>query len=88
LNLSCPYGYIKQPDEHGYRKNSMEIAFSAKHRKYAQLAEEVRVNARIPTRVTAIVVSSLGAVYRESLKELRMLLGCTKPVLRKLGKKM
>jgi hypothetical protein len=88
IEFTCPYGYIKQPDEHGIRKNSMQLAFNKKHTKYAQLAEEIRAKAGIPTRVTVIVVSSLGAVYRESLKELGLLLGCTKQVLRKLGKKM
>jgi hypothetical protein len=33
-------------------------------------------------------VSSLGAVYRETLKEMRKLIGCSKPTLRKLANKM
>jgi hypothetical protein len=88
VEITCPYGKINQPDEHGYRVNTMVDRFNSKHTKYAQLANELQAITGMPVRVTVIVVSSVGAVYRDSLKELGKLLECSKPVLRKLGKKM
>jgi hypothetical protein len=88
IEFTCPYGYISQPDERGNRVNSLEQAYKKKHAKYALLAEEIQERANLEVRVTVIVVSSLGAVYRESLKELGKMLRCSKTTLRKLAKRM
>jgi hypothetical protein len=88
IEFSCPYGYVSQPDEQGNCVNSMERAYRKKHRKYAPLAKAIQEMRGTQVRVTVIIVSSLGAVYKESLKEIGQLTRCTKEVLRKLAKKM
>jgi hypothetical protein len=87
MEFSCPYGWV-HTGENGEIINFMQETFMKKHRKYAKLAKEVGRILSIPTRVTVIIISSLGAVYLPSLMEIQKLTRCDKKALRKLGRKM
>jgi hypothetical protein len=87
MEFSCPYGY-EHEGENGGIINSLQETFIRKHRKYALLAQEVGQILRIPTRVTVVIVSSLGAVYPPSLMELQKLTTCDMKTMRKFGRKM
>jgi hypothetical protein len=52
------------------------------------LAEELRELRRQKVRVTAIIVSSMEAVYKPSLKDLQKVLKCTDRQIKKIGKQM
>jgi hypothetical protein len=82
LEFSCPYGYIS----HG--RNSLERVYEQKKQKYAELANELRRLRNEEIRVTAVIVSSMKAVYGPSLKDLQKVLGCSDREMRKLGRKM
>jgi hypothetical protein len=82
LEFSCPYGHIS----HG--RDSLERVYEEKKRKYADLARTMARLCGKQVRVTAVIVSSMGAVYNESLKELQKVLKCNTKEMRKLGKKM
>jgi hypothetical protein len=79
LEFSCPYGYIKD------NECTLLTCFEKKSRKYQSLASECSNLSGKPTRFHPIIISSLGAVHKESLKCLKMLLGCDKNYLNKLG---
>jgi hypothetical protein len=66
LGFSCPYGYIS----HG--RDSLERTYEEKKRKYAEL-KNLR---REQVRVTAVIVSSMGARYGPSLTDLQKVLRC------------
>jgi hypothetical protein len=82
LEFSCPYGYVS----HG--RNTLERVYEEKRNKYMELARNLKKIRGGQVRVTAIIVSSLGAVYERSLKDLQMVLGCTDKEIGKLGRKM
>jgi hypothetical protein len=82
VEFSCPYGSMTR------NGNNLEHLFNQKHAKHQQLAEEVRRVRNIAVRVTVVIVSSLGAVFIPSLKELHKLLKCNDRQLRKLGRRM
>jgi hypothetical protein len=82
VEFSCPYGSMTR------NGNNLEHVFNQKHAKYQQLAEEVRRVRNMAGRVTVVIVSSLGAVFIPSLKELHKLLKCNDRQLRKLGWRM
>jgi hypothetical protein len=82
IDFSCPYGYMTQGE------NALKRAFEQKQRKYRQLAQDL--SNLIPERVwvTAIIVSSLGAIYMQSLIDLHTVLRCDDRQLKKLGRRM
>jgi hypothetical protein len=82
IEFSCPYGY------HTREGDKLELVFEQKHRKYAQLAREISEATHQRVRVTVVIVSSLGAIYLPSLKELHKVLKCGDTDLRRLGRKM
>jgi hypothetical protein len=82
IEFSCPYGYISQ------RRDSLKHAYKEKKRKYAELAKELKTQRGENVRVTAVIVSSMGAVYLPSLKDLQKVLKCSDEELRQLGRKM
>jgi hypothetical protein len=65
VEFSCPYGHIS------HRRNTLERVFKEKKRKYAELARELKRLRRDAVRVTAMIVSSMGAVYEKSLKKVQ-----------------
>ena len=82
LEFSCPYGRIS----HG--KDTLELTYQHKKEKYASLAEELRQLRRQDVRVTAVIVSSMGAVYTPSLKDMQKVLKCTDRQIKEIGKQM
>jgi hypothetical protein len=82
IEFSCPYGYRSRNGD------TLMFTHTQKHVKYMQLAEELRRSRNMAVRVTVVIVSSLGAVYAESLKELHKMLKCDNRKLRKLGQRM
>jgi hypothetical protein len=69
IEFSCPYGQTSEG------RNTLESTFEVKSRKYEQLAQEIRELTGKKVRVTAVIVSSMGAVYRESIRRLARVLG-------------
>jgi hypothetical protein len=64
LEFSCSYGCIS------HERDSLERVYEEKQRKYAERAEELMRPRRGRVQVTAVIVSSMGAVYGPSLKDL------------------
>jgi hypothetical protein len=82
IEFSCPYGYMTQGE------NALKRVFEQKQRKYRQLAQELSNLRHDRVRVTAVIMSSLGAVYMQSLKDLHTVERCDDPQLKKLGQRM
>jgi hypothetical protein len=82
IGFSCPYGYLTQGE------NALKRVFEQKQRKYRQLAQDLSNLRHEHVRVTAIIVSSLGAVYMQSLKDLHTVLRCDDRRLKQLGRRM
>jgi hypothetical protein len=82
IEFSCPYGYIAQGE------NPLKRVFEQKQRKFRQLAQELSDLRHEGVWVTAVIVSSLGAVYMQSLKDLHTMLRCDDRQLKELGRRM
>jgi hypothetical protein len=84
LEFSCPYGCIS----HG--RNTLEKTYEAKKAKYEELAQALRTEQRgeVKVRVTAVIVSSMGAVYGQSMKDLQKVLRCNDKEMKKLARQM
>jgi hypothetical protein len=82
LEFSCPYGYVS------HERDTLATVYERKKAKYGDLATALRGLRQQPVNVTAIIVSSMGAVYSQSLKELRKILGCSSREMQKLGRRM
>jgi hypothetical protein len=80
--FSCPYGYVS------HERDTLATVYEQKKAKYSDLANALRGLRQQPVNVTAIIVSSMGAVYSQSLKELRKILGCSNREMQKLGRRM
>jgi hypothetical protein len=79
LEFCCPFGRIETG------QCTLKKAFEHKMHKYQHLADDYTSNTRKTARVHPIIVSSLGAVYNESLKCLKSILRCRDKELIKLG---
>jgi hypothetical protein len=82
IEFSCPYGYISRG------RNTLERVYEEKKKKYERLARTLKQLRQEQVRITAVIVSSMGAVYNQSMKDLQKVLGCTDEKMRKLGQKM
>jgi hypothetical protein len=82
LEFSCPYGYVS------HERDTLAAVYEQKRAKYSELANALGRLRQQPVNVTAVIVSSMGAVYPKSLKELRKILCCTSREIRKLGRRM
>jgi hypothetical protein len=69
--FSRPYGYVSCD------RDTLAAVYEREKRKYSDLASMLRELRQQPVNVTAIIVSSMGAVCSQSLKELRKILGCS-----------
>jgi hypothetical protein len=58
-----------------------------KKAKYSDFASPLRKLRQQPVNVTAMIVSSMGAVYSQSLKELRKSLGCSSREMQRRSKR-
>jgi hypothetical protein len=79
LEVSCPFGYLDEG------VSSLKRSFDHKMDKYQHLANEVRALTRMTVKLHPIIVSSLGALYTDSMKCLKSLLKCKDKELRTLG---
>jgi hypothetical protein len=82
VEFSCPYGYVS------YGRNTLERVYEEKKRKYAELARALQRERQEEVRITAVIVSSMGAVYGPSLKDLQKVLRCSDREIKEIGKKM
>jgi hypothetical protein len=82
LKFSCPYGYVS------HERDTLATVCEQKKAKYSDLASALRKLRQQPVNVTAIIVSSMGAVSSQLLKELRKILGYSSREMQKLGKRM
>jgi hypothetical protein len=82
IEFSCPYGH----KSHG--RDTLKVTYQQKNEKYADLAEELTKIRKRQVRVTAVIVSSMGAVYTSSLMTLLLLLKCSDRQISELGRKM
>jgi hypothetical protein len=82
LEFSCPYGCIL----HG--RNTLEKIYEAKKAKYEELARISSTQRQEEVRVTAMIVSSMGAVYGLSMKDLQKVLRCNGEEMKKLARQM
>jgi hypothetical protein len=82
IEFFCPYGYMTQGE------NALKRVFEQKQCKYRQLAQELSNLRHERVWVTAVIVSSLGAVYMQSLKDLHAVLRCDDRRPEKLGRRI
>jgi hypothetical protein len=82
IEFSCPYGYICP------ERDVMQAIHEQKTRKYERLVTELKALRQGSVNLTAVIISSMGAVYPRSLRDLQMILGCNDRETRKLGKRM
>jgi hypothetical protein len=82
IEFSCPFGYIPRG------RDTLKRVYEEKKRKYQRLAMNLKQYRRSEVRITAVVVSLMGAVYNQSLKDLQKVMGCTDQKIRKLGRKV
>jgi hypothetical protein len=82
LEFSCPYGRI------AHERDTLEFTYNQKKTKYAEFAKAISEIEQKEVRVTAIIISSMGAVYEPSLKDLQKVLKCSDHEIRKIGKHM
>jgi hypothetical protein len=82
LEFSCPYGYIS------HDQATLETVYTQKTAKYQELATELRRLRHQMVNVTAVIVSSMGAIYPQSLKLLKGILECSDRETSRLGKRM
>jgi hypothetical protein len=82
VEISCPYGYI------AHNQDTLKKTYETKKTKYAELARTLRTQQHKEVRVTAVIVSSMGAVYGPSIKDLQKVLRCNDQEMKKLARKM
>jgi hypothetical protein len=80
IEISCPYG--RTSDKKG---DTLKYTFDYKKGKYQGLANEIKTLTGLQTKVYPIIVSSMGAVYFESLTCLKSILRCSDTELLKIG---
>ena len=72
IEITCPYGTLK--DHEGRRESSLTIQRNVKLNKYKKLVEDCKKKFRVDATLYVIVVSSLGAVPKETMEEIKRLL--------------
>jgi hypothetical protein len=83
VEFTCPYGYKARG------RITLERAYEQKRHKYEALARDIRRVTQKRVRITAVVVSSMGAVYEKSLEDLCRMLDITdKKAKMRLGRRM
>jgi hypothetical protein len=82
IEFSCPYGCIS------HDRDTLEKTYETKRAKYEELARTLSTLRQEKVRVMAIIVSSMGAVYGSSMKDLQKILRCNNKEMKKLERKM
>jgi hypothetical protein len=71
-----------------YGNNTLGNVYVDKMHKYSELAREIRRVRRMRVKIIPIIVSSLGAVYPDTLTELGEILKCNEKEKKKLGRRI
>jgi hypothetical protein len=82
IEFSCPYGCVS------HDRDTLEKTYGAKKAKYEELARTLSTLRNEKVRVTAIIASSMGAIYGPSMKDLQKPLRCNNNEMKKLERKM
>jgi hypothetical protein len=82
LEFSCRYGHVSR------ERHTLAAVYEQEKVKYSDLASALRELRQQPMNVTVLIVSSMGAVCSQSLKELQKVLGCGSREMQKLGRRM
>ena len=79
IEVNCPYGGTddREGEEEDWtkQKNKLELRYKEKTEKYKDLIKELKEGLDMRVKFTAIVISSLGVVYEESLNDLMKVFG-------------
>jgi hypothetical protein len=81
IDVTCPYGRM------AHEENTLKRAFDEKQEKY-ECFREIEDLTGEAVRITPIVISSLGAVYEETIGGMENILGCTRKEAVRIGKRM
>ncbi|KAH0791072.1 hypothetical protein GPJ56_005003 [Histomonas meleagridis] len=82
IEVTVPYGDVSEENE-----LSLEVRYNEKKEKYAELLVDIKNQSGKDAKLIVIVISSLGAWYSESLKELRIIAE-TKENFKRFAKRM
>jgi hypothetical protein len=82
LEFSCPYGFIS------HDRNTLDKTYEAKKAKCAELARMLSTQRQEEVMVTVVIVSSMEAVCRPSMKDLQKVLRCNDKEMKKLAEQM
>jgi hypothetical protein len=80
--FSCPYGGIS------HDRNTLEMTYEKKKVKSEELARTLSAHRHKKVRVTVVIVSSMGAIYRPSMKDLQKVLRCNDKEIKKVARQM
>jgi hypothetical protein len=69
-------------------RDTLEKTYEAKRVKYEELTRTLSTLRQAKVRVTTIILSSVGAVYGPSMKDLQKILRCNNEAMKKLERKM
>jgi G:T/U-mismatch repair DNA glycosylase len=81
LEFSCPYGGIS------HTRKTLEMTYKKKA-KYEELARTLSTQQQEKMRVMVVIVSSMGAIYRLSMKDLQKVLRCNDKEMKKPARQM
>ena len=79
IEITCPYGMMT--DTNAGRESSLDIRRKEKEAKYAPLIEDIKTTWNADATLHIIVVSSLGAVPKDTLSTLNNIFGTKKRAL-------
>ncbi|KAH0787665.1 hypothetical protein GPJ56_008460 [Histomonas meleagridis] len=82
IEVTVPYGDVSEENE-----LSLEVRYNEKKEKYAELLVDIKNQFGKDAKLFVIVISSLGAWYSESLKDLRIIAE-TKENFKRFAKRM
>jgi Txe/YoeB family toxin of Txe-Axe toxin-antitoxin module len=82
LEFSRPYGCIS------HNRDTLEMIYEKKNAKYEELARTLSAQRHEKVRVTVVIVSSMGAIYGPSMKDLQKVLRSNNKSMKKFAKQM
>jgi hypothetical protein len=83
IEFSCPFPRV---DDDGV--SSLEAVYQQKKEKYEGLRCIEDISYPDKVRITPVIVSSLGTVYQQSLKDLQAVLKCSRSMIRRVGRRL
>jgi len=76
IEITCPYGMMTDTDSG--RKSSLDVRRKEKEDKYAPLIDDIKTTWNADATLHVVVVSSLGAIPKETLTTLKSIFGTKK----------